>query len=30
MGFRVVEDAGDGRERMIGRIALGQDLSLQM
>ena len=25
-----VEDAGDGRERMVGRIALGQDLSLQM
>ena len=25
MGFRLIEDAGDGRERMIGRVALTQN-----
>jgi hypothetical protein len=24
VGFRMIENAGDGRQRIIGRIALGQ------
>jgi hypothetical protein len=30
MGLRMIEDTGDGRQRMIGRVALTQDLSLQI
>jgi hypothetical protein len=30
MGFRLIEDAGDGRQRVIGRVALTQSFSLQI
>ena len=30
LGFRVIEDAGDGCQRIIGRVALTHDLGLRI